>query len=191
MVNFNEVLRKYFEIIDNCFENPALLEKMGLDDALYRLFALLMFPDRLQLEDNQARPVNYKERNLVELCEFIRANLEMRHPLTELERRSAMSSRTLQTAFLKKFGMSPSQWIMEQRLLEADKRLRNGRYESLLMLALDLGFHSGSHFSRAYKQRFGVTPRSTANNRAKDWSVAFLFVLAGDLVLVCSQLAAL
>ncbi|MEM6394430.1 MAG: AraC family transcriptional regulator [Planctomycetota bacterium] len=55
-------------------------------------------------------------------------------------------------------GLSPSQWITQQRLDHAALRLRMSR-DPILHIALDLGYDNLSHFYRLFKRRFQCTPR--------------------------------
>jgi AraC-like DNA-binding protein len=72
-----------------------------------------------------------------------------------------LSRRRLDDLFLKSVGLRVERWIWERRLSRAEQALRAPRFgsRSLLQLALDLGFKSPSHFSRAFANRFGVAPR--------------------------------
>jgi len=72
-----------------------------------------------------------------------------------------LSRRHLDDLFLKSVGLRVERWIWERRLSRAEQALRAPHFgsRSLLQLALDLGFKSPSHFSRAFANRFGVAPR--------------------------------
>ena len=73
-----------------------------------------------------------------------------------------VSQRALQRAFLDG-GETPSQFILEQRLTSAARKLCHhaGHYsDSILDIALSTGFNDASHFSRSFARRFGVSPRT-------------------------------
>ena len=61
--------------------------------------------------------------------------------------------------FQKIFQQTPGQWLLEQRLNHALRLLRND-HKTISEVAFESGFESVSHFSRAFKQRFSVTPSS-------------------------------
>ncbi|MEM1264028.1 MAG: helix-turn-helix domain-containing protein [Pseudomonadota bacterium] len=70
-------------------------------------------------------------------------------------------------------GVSVSQWIRERRLErckdEIARSLATGR--SITEIAFDWGFNHPSHFSRAFKQRYRMAPRSylhSLSQRAKE-----------------------
>lgn len=64
-----------------------------------------------------------------------------------------------------KMNLRVERWIWERRLIRArdelklSARARKGCRKSIIQVALDSGFKSPSHFSRAFSSRFGVSPR--------------------------------
>ena len=62
----------------------------------------------------------------------------------------------------------PSRWYLEQRLQRA-QRLLQQTSQSILQIGLGCGFTSGAHFSNAYRNCFGRTPRDERSARASAW----------------------
>ncbi|MDO6965907.1 helix-turn-helix domain-containing protein [Rhizobium alvei] len=58
-------------------------------------------------------------------------------------------------------GLSPAQYIWDRRLERARAVLTSpvARHRSVTDIAFAAGFTSGAHFSRAFRSRFGMTPR--------------------------------
>jgi AraC-like DNA-binding protein len=58
-------------------------------------------------------------------------------------------------------GLSLEQWIIDQRLESARTALASptGRYRSIAATALACGFSDPSHFSRRFRDAFGMSPR--------------------------------
>jgi AraC-like DNA-binding protein len=58
-------------------------------------------------------------------------------------------------------GMSVSEWVREQRLEKCHQKLTSAKFdrESITDIAFSLGFNSSSHFTRLFKQKFGIPPR--------------------------------
>lgn len=71
-----------------------------------------------------------------------------------------ISERYLRKLFQAK-GHSVSEWIWMRRLEHARIDLANPRlaHRSITSIAYDWGFKDNAHFSRAFKKRFGQTPR--------------------------------
>ncbi|WP_276481643.1 helix-turn-helix domain-containing protein [Paraflavitalea pollutisoli] len=112
-----------------------LSQQPGLADILFNF----TIPEKIDLED-------YMNRNF-------RFNLS-------LERFALMTGRSLSSFkrdFQKTFGSTPGHWLTQKRLEEAyfllhtEKRKPNDVYA-------EVGFEDLSHFSFAFKKRFGKTP---------------------------------
>lgn len=71
------------------------------------------------------------------------------------------STRTLHRLFADELGCSLSEYIWHRRLMRCAEDLRNAELadHSITEVALSWGFVSSSHFSRAFKVAFGLTPR--------------------------------
>lgn len=68
----------------------------------------------------------------------------------------AVSIRTLQRHFRKHYNLTLSEWLREKRLQQARLMLVNA--DCIKTVAFDLGYKQPSHFTRDFKQRFGVPP---------------------------------
>jgi AraC-like DNA-binding protein len=62
----------------------------------------------------------------------------------------------------KSTGISVSEWVRGQRLEKCHRKLTSTRFDgnSITDIAFSLGFNSSSHFTRLFKQKFGMPPRS-------------------------------
>jgi AraC-like DNA-binding protein len=56
-------------------------------------------------------------------------------------------------------GTTPHQYVLRMRLREAATRLAT-EPGNILEIALDCGFHEASHFTRAFRTEFGVSPKA-------------------------------
>jgi transcriptional regulator GlxA family with amidase domain len=56
-------------------------------------------------------------------------------------------------------GTTPHQYVLRMRLREAATRLAT-EPGNILEIALDCGFHEASHFTRAFRAEFGVSPKA-------------------------------
>ncbi|MGX1135493.1 AraC-like DNA-binding protein [Streptomyces glaucescens] len=72
----------------------------------------------------------------------------------------AVSQRHLYT-LLSRAGISLEQWIINERLAEARRMLASPRHSGLTVAAVAArcGFRTPSHFTRRFRERYGVTPR--------------------------------
>ena len=79
---------------------------------------------------------NYNARQLAQLCH--------------------MTTRQLQRTFMRKLGISPQNWLNEQRINAAKQLLLSGR--TVKEVTFDLGFKQVSHFCRRFKSHLQLTP---------------------------------
>jgi transcriptional regulator GlxA family with amidase domain len=96
------------------------------------------------------------------------ANLQEPLPTHEIARLVGVSRRQLERLFKQHLDDMPSRHYAELRLARA-RRLLQHSGQSILQIALACGFASGSHFSNAYRARFGHTPRDERRQRAAAW----------------------
>lgn len=78
---------------------------------------------------------------------------------TMLARRHKVSLRYLQLLFNKQ-NTSPARWIREERLARCQEDLRSPRFAHLTVASVGerWGLLGASHFSRLFRERYGVTP---------------------------------
>jgi AraC-like DNA-binding protein len=84
--------------------------------------------------------------------------------VAELAGQMNLSPHHFSMLFKHALGVPPHQFVLQERIHEAQRQLAAGRIE-ISELALQLGFSDQSHFSRAFRKMTGTTPkryRSTA-----------------------------
>ena len=161
-VDFLALIKNQLRQIDQLQANAAVLQRLGMEDALYRLTVGMLHPDLLLPRDHHRATPNHAQERISRLCEYLRANLDKPLSLTEMERFSGLSARVLQYNFQKAFGMRPKQWLRKQRLHAARAvLLQSAGRVKLTALAYDFCFPGPSVFSRAYRMEFGELPSAT------------------------------
>ena len=80
-------------------------------------------------------------------------NLKMKQ-YAELSNRSLS---TFKRDFQKVYKTAPGKWLLGQRLNHA-RQLLSDYHKTINEASFESGFESVSHFSRSFKQRFGITP---------------------------------
>jgi len=88
---------------------------------------------------------------------FMEKNFHFNVPIERFAYLTGRSLATFKRDFGKIFNSSPSRWLQQRRLQEAHYQLsEKGRTAS--QIYLELGFENLSHFSYAFKNRYGVSP---------------------------------
>ncbi len=96
---------------------------------------------------------------LNDALQLMEANVE--DPLTTDEIAGpvvGISRRQLERLFRQYLGAMPSKYYLNLRLVKARTQLQRTS-KSVVQVSLACGFSSAAHFSNAYRERFGVTPR--------------------------------
>jgi AraC-like DNA-binding protein len=147
---------------------PGELAFLALDDHIVRLLVLLICPS---IEKHGEPTVSRfdtpcAKRALDQLLEWILANLDRPLSLSELEKRSGYSRRSLQLLFRSHHNCTPTEWVRNQRLEAIHRRLLNPEQgDSVGNLAFDYGFPNASSFTRLFRKRFGLLPSELLRER--------------------------
>lgn len=78
--------------------------------------------------------------------------------LADLARAAGLSRYHFLRTFKRVTGVTPHQWLLRARLVDAAHRLATSR-ELVTGIALDAGFEDLSHFIRSFRAEFGLSPR--------------------------------
>jgi len=161
-LNLPRMLFRFFDYIDTLLlEDPALPIWLGLDDQIYRMFALecLAGFDPVQKTTRRQRSVASESIALDDLVDWIRANLQRPLTLTDLQERSHYSTRQLQHLFKTRLNCSPMDFVRRERLGHAMDRLDSaGPGESVTTIARACGYRHLSNFSSDFRRQFGYSP---------------------------------
>ena len=139
-----------------------MLTQLGLQDTLNRHIAMVLCPEAFLPPPSSPRTTTDSTALVTQLCDYMQAHLESNLTLTDLEIFSGLSARSLQLAFKKQLGVSPMQWLRQQRLESSRQTLLHANpHTTVIQVALCCGFASPSKFAMHYKQRFGEAPSAT------------------------------
>ena len=112
--------------------------------------------------DRQRMPLRMRlgssQPKLVEAVELMESNIEEPMTLDELATHVGISRRQLERLFQKHLQCVPTRYYLEIRLRRARSLLLR-RSRSIVDIAFACGFVSAPHFSKCYRDFFGIPPR--------------------------------
>ncbi|MGV2831164.1 AraC family transcriptional regulator [Myxosarcina sp. GI1(2024)] len=103
------------------------------------------------------------DRKLLQVIRYIDDTLDQDIKLADLAQLVEMSQSHFSRLFKQSMGLSPYQYLLQQRV-ERAKQLLKKTNQSLVEIALACGFVSQSHFTRQFRQATGVTPKAYRTN---------------------------
>ncbi len=103
------------------------------------------------------------ERQLLQVIEYINEHLDRDIKLADLARLIGMSQFHFSHLFKRSLGISPYQYLLQQRIKRA-KELLMQKERSIMDIALECGFNSHSHLSKQFRQFTGMTPKTYRAN---------------------------
>ena len=105
------------------------------------------------------------------LSEIMESNYMYNLSLSEFAKLSHRSLATFKRDFIKIYQIPPGKWLMQKRIDHARLLLTTTK-SSINSIAFDSGFESGAHFSRVFRERFGLSP---LRSRKEAWDQAKVF----------------
>ncbi|WP_404786946.1 helix-turn-helix domain-containing protein [Altericista sp. CCNU0014] len=103
------------------------------------------------------------QRQLQQVLEYIHDRLDRDIKLADLAESIGMSQFHFCHLFKRSIGMSPYQYLLQQRIEQAKLLLKRSD-RSIVDIALECGFNSHSHLSKTFRQLTGITPKAYRAN---------------------------
>lgn len=103
------------------------------------------------------------DRKLLQVTNYINDYLDRDIKLADLAQLLGMSQSHFSHLFKQSIGISPHQYLLQQRV-ERAKQLLKQTEQSVMEIALACGFDSHSHLSKQFRQFTGMTPKAYRTN---------------------------
>ncbi|AKG22009.1 helix-turn-helix domain-containing protein [Calothrix sp. 336/3] len=101
------------------------------------------------------------QRRLKLVLDYIQSHLEQDLGLEELAKLANLSPHYFAQLFKQSMGMTPHQYVIQQRVEKAKELLLQGNLP-IADVAYEVGFANQSHLNRHFKRLLGVTPKAIA-----------------------------
>lgn len=93
----------------------------------------------------------------IDILDYLNENYMLNLSMVEIAGYTGRSLSTFKRDFAKISDLTPQKWIFRRRLEAARDMIRKGE-KSVTEICYDVGFKNLSHFSRLYKEFFGISP---------------------------------
>lgn len=153
-IDNSSILDKYIQSLDPYYDENGILNPKFLDVKRDELLLILLDvqPCLSELLFNFDLPAK------VELKRFMSENFRFNISLDQLAYLSGRSLSSFKRDFQVAFNMPPRQWLTNKRLDEAYYLMETQKRKPASFY-MDIGFEDLSHFSYAFKERFGISPK--------------------------------
>jgi AraC-like DNA-binding protein len=131
------------------------------EDVLYRFVANLLISDQAQSGSVLRRAADRQTLDLA--CAYMLSQIDRGVSMTEVENVAKVGTRSLQLAFMRRFGVTPMAWLKEQRLQLAYRLVTTHPDAPVSWAAGASGLNHFGRFSQAFQARFGVAPSDLAH----------------------------
>lgn len=121
-------------------------------DLLESLFARLKQPSPLTIKGALS------PQQLRRVREFVEAHLADKIVLEDLSLLLGLDRFRFLKLFRRSTGMTPHAWLLRMRLEKAVALINADRTMPITNIAHDVGFFDQSHFTRAFRKAYGVSP---------------------------------
>ncbi|MFB9217138.1 helix-turn-helix transcriptional regulator [Vibrio sinaloensis] len=115
------------------------------------------YSNYFDLKNNQQASSKFDHRQVEKIDRYITENIGNSIAVDDLADLLGCSKFYFLREFKKLMGVTPYQYLMSQRLEQARITLSSGAV-NIALTAHELGFNDQSHFTRAFKSHFGMTP---------------------------------
>lgn len=150
------ILASHCEALHKTIALVSPIDRGRLFSATLELLAACFRPD-----DVMSARTGYRHAQLRRIEDYIIGHLaEPSLNQQDVAHALGINTRSLSKVF-ESAGTKFCTWVRNERLARASKRLASCGVprESITEIAFGLGFYDAAHFSRCFKQRYGVTPR--------------------------------
>ncbi len=149
----NKFIDNFIQSLMPYFDEKGIIDGVFLDIKRRELLVVLLETNPL-LADIL---FDFNDPGKINLEDFMNRNFKFNVTLDRFAFLTGRSLSTFKRDFKKKFNMSPGHWLIRRRLEEAYFLIME-KNKKPSDIYLDLGFEDFSHFSFAFKKKYGASP---------------------------------
>lgn len=146
-------------ILDNMYRE-YLSKNIYYTEILISYSISLLFLVFREMKFISAKKDIYINTHFIEALKFLDANYQKKFTIDNIAKYSNVSARYLNKLFHSALGTSLSKFIVSFRIDKALDIMFHNEIHSLTEIAINVGFSSLQHFSKAFKEETGISPKT-------------------------------
>ena len=115
------------------------------------------YSNYIDLQANQHSSSKFDQQQVEKVERYITENIDKHISVDDLAEQLNCSKFYFLREFKKFTGVTPYQYLMNMRLEKAKALLSSGK-TNIAAISIELGFNDQSHFTKAFKNHFAITP---------------------------------
>jgi AraC-like DNA-binding protein len=159
-----------YQALDSFINYPhdtLFLEAKALELVALQLKQL----DHLTGKAPQKQVVNHHTEKISHACEILRKEMVSPPKKLELARRVGLNHKQLIQGFREMFGVCPFEYLRVIRLEKARDLIASHKC-NVTEAAFSVGYSSLSHFTKTFREKFGINPKAFAKEKKQQASKA-------------------
>ncbi len=137
-----------------------------LIDSLKTTLAIHLLRNYCTIQPKPSSGAGLSQTTLKRVTEYVHAHLHQDLTLIEIAAIAQISPYHFLRLFKQKMGITPHQYILQQRIKQAKHLLQHSGL-SIAEIAVNVGFCDQSHLTRCFKRIAGVTPKQLLQARSQ------------------------
>jgi len=147
---------------DDASTSMVVVNKIPLRNEKGRIVAVAGFSRRVA----QSRALSSVSKKLSKAVEYLHRNFSSEIKTSDLAKQADLSVRQFERSFKKALGTTVRQYLLRIRLDHAQYLLQNTE-DTILIVALSVGFYDHAHFTRTFTREKGISPKQYRNQDRK------------------------
>ena len=150
------LLNRFSQLLTNCAHKDTEYQKKLISlDLTYLYYYFLQILGKTY-HVNQSKVTQYSPR-IQTIINYISANYALDLKIADIAKQFYISHNNLIYRFKKELGISPNEFIIQQRIHASKGLLKNTDY-TVIQIATLCGFSSSSFFGKVFRNHVGISP---------------------------------
>ncbi|MFI2744272.1 helix-turn-helix domain-containing protein [Zhouia sp. PK063] len=157
-ISDNDVIDSFIQSIKPYYKGVMQLDR-AFEEVKYEELLIIL----LKIKPDLAGVLfDYRKPGKIDLEEFMNQHYKFNTSISNFAHLTGRSLSAFKRDFKTIFKETPNRWLVNRRLKEAHFLIKRERLKPT-DIYIDLGFESLSHFSVAFKKKYGYTPTALSN----------------------------